>query len=419
MSEFAELSYCVAIEILSSFYFEGGPERRIVKIKNEDVPQSVELLYQDTLFLSDVDLFQAALKFRKFGPKAWISLPISKVQNLLFSVFENYYFNICKEIRLCKKNCLIDVVSDDVIKKFGKFLLNSELFSPLVNEFYFPLTILQVCREMKFSKFEIMEGQKIFELLETEFVSKYFPKDKISSWILVKSYNYSEANKIKRIILGAIALSMPRLQRTQTNLRKVISGHIEIVVEPTLYTGECHTPQVSDILLKDSDQSWLEELNRLLVSNSKIDKRKRKSLEYYCRSWSMDDVTRCSFLFMALDALYGQGVSSNKEAFVSGVQSVAPKEIPEQRLKDIWDLRSQFLHGGAPDVFSATKYYDYCKRYKVDALLDVELIAEKCLRKDIFDGYEIEREDQFSTIFDEMRSQGIVPEVDPYRTIFD
>jgi hypothetical protein len=138
-------------------------------------------------------------------------------------------------------------------------------------------------------------------------------------------------------------------------------------------------------IVMEKDHSWLAVLASKLLNTNQDIRRQIRALEYYYRAWPLDASERFPWLFMALDAIFGDAARAT-EAVVDAIGIHAKGDFKYARLRLLLGLRSSVIHGGAPDVYDSKKYQRYYETYGEDPVHDLELIAAWCLRSLIFGG---------------------------------
>jgi hypothetical protein len=119
------------------------------------------------------------------------------------------------------------------------------------------------------------------------------------------------------------------------------------------------------------------------LNNEEKATRQVRALEYFYRAWPLDESERFPWLFMALDALFGEK-NRHTELMIAGVTKYASSEFNNERLKLLAQLRGSVIHGNAPDVYDAEEYQKYYSTYENDPINDLGQITAICLRSEIF-----------------------------------
>jgi hypothetical protein len=231
----------------------------------------------------------------------------------------------------------------------------------------------------------------------------------VTSWLGVHAALPPIARKTAASILGALALTKISRLRYQFSGREMYGGFCA-VDEGWTYTpsDDPHTPALmDDIVLTETDRSWLESLAELLASDALEARRRKRALEYFYRAWFLDPRERFPVLCMSLDSLVG-AESGHTAAAVRYVTSQIP-EVDEARLRLLLRIRGAVIHGAAPDVYDSTSYETYYVNYETDPIKDVELIVSRCLRDDIFHGTLRVHRDPNQELIEQMQRIGRLP----------
>lgn len=180
-------------------------------------------------------------------------------------------------------------------------------------------------------------------------------------------------------MLGALALLPHQFERYQFSWRKTFGGLCTFSGSLSMTSSDPHTPALSeDIIIGDTDYSWLTALSEKIASPAKVDKRQMRALEYFYRAWVPDPTRRFPTLFGSLDAIYGDAGSAT-QSVINAVGPVMGNAYDYERLKLLLGLRASVIHGGAPNVYESGDYHRYYERYEEDATRDLELIVARCL----------------------------------------
>jgi hypothetical protein len=147
-----------------------------------------------------------------------------------------------------------------------------------------------------------------------------------------------------------------------------------------------------DIVIDGNDHPWLTIMASKLTSIEKTVRRQLRALEYFYRAWPLDPTERFPWLFMSLDAIFGDS-SQATQAVINAIGQKPDPEFTYDRLRLLLGLRASVIHGGAPDVYESDKYHRYYETYGDDPIFDIELITARCLRSGLFDGAFIEHPD--------------------------
>jgi hypothetical protein len=237
---------------------------------------------------------------------------------------------------------------------------------------------------------ERLEGQKPEKwLVPTNFppiADKGNPRRQPKSWLGVHAPNVDVAFKIRSGILGAVALTPEPRRRHVFTLRSVFGGYCTVDRGHVAYGGKFspHTPPIGDdIVIAADDHSWLSEVDRLMQSSERDDRRKLFALEYFYRAWPLEKAARFPIFCMALDGVFGDAGRAT-QSIIDGVRETLGDHVDAARIRDLMKLRASVIHGGAPDVYDSSKYAKYYADYGADPIFDLELVVSECLRKRIF-----------------------------------
>jgi hypothetical protein len=93
-----------------------------------------------------------------------------------------------------------------------------------------------------------------------------------------------------------------------------------------------------------------------------------------------DDLERFLHFFFALDALFGER-GKVEQSIIDGVKQTFPMNISwEERIKKLFDLRSELVHGGASEISDWEELDSYRRHFKSQPLEDVKTAAMTALR---------------------------------------
>lgn len=123
----------------------------------------------------------------------------------------------------------------------------------------------------------------------------------------------------------------------------------------------------------------------------------------------MDESDRCFLLFMALNAIFGQGKGGFAVGMKTGVKETLSEDLPEKRLDALLGIRNTMLHGGAPDLFASSNYLEYAQNYSTDPSTDIQLLVAKCLRKHIFGDQFRPQDNPDAEIMQFAQAEGLLP----------
>jgi hypothetical protein len=93
-----------------------------------------------------------------------------------------------------------------------------------------------------------------------------------------------------------------------------------------------------------------------------------------------DDLERFLHFFFALDALFGER-HKVEQSIIAGVKQTFPMNITwEERIKKLFDLRSELVHGGASEISYWAGLDSYRRHFKSQPLEDIKIAAMTALR---------------------------------------
>ncbi|MGX9143776.1 hypothetical protein [Mesorhizobium sp. 128a] len=361
-------------------------------------------------------LQSAAIFAREKGPSFLRMLPMGQIENRLTNfVSENYWHMMDDAFFPRFTGPFSQVVSESAKAKLEEAIKGSDLFKAEDVLTIYPIVPLTVKEDFDGGAFFLIAPSSLAGKVPTAFPQKLllpnqFPpfsdhegdKHTPAAWLGTRAKTSFAAGKTKATVLGALALLPHHFERYIFTGRKVFGGRASF--EGGGYSFGFHaseTPPLSeDIVLTENDKSWLEILAKKLNSDQKQDRKHTKALEYFYRAWGPSPVARFPTLFMALDAIFGDA-SQATQAVVASVAPLIGPEYDYARLKKMMSLRGSVMHGGAPDVVESDKYHDYYVDYGEDPISDLENIASKCLRQEIFGSAMEERPHTYAELIKE------------------
>lgn len=410
-----------ADQILRSYYFQPGP-RRINR--NSNVVSSRASISLIDLFLPifvDLDSIRiAALMLRKLKPTQFGSTSIKVTENFIDESINPEIANFFEESLAHKEksvNYLAAITAEQRVRFYA--FIEQVLATKITTEtFSFPLDRICVQSNYDGDNFFILNGDDIGIDGTADIIGRIKEQHAINGWIGCSAPFPDIAQKTKRIVLGAISTRLAYGDRTLKTLRKPVDGFV--THNPLSWTS-CreHLPPIAyDIIIDKADFWWLDRIDNLLSSNTPSDRQLLKALEYFYLGWFLSRNDRVPFNLMSLDAVFGQGIKFNpitgdkigdRDKFVSGICEVFHEIIGTKRLNEIYGLRSQFFHGGSPDIYDSKKYDKYLLKYQCDPVLDIEYLAASCLRRILFGTeFEIQKNPYFDDV-EELKDRGILP----------
>lgn len=316
-------------------------------------------------------------------------------------------------------------VSASTRAAFAEALAASPLFAPRTSTVLFPLVTVRIQAGFQGDTFFFCAPDGLASALADPSADRWldpgvFPPLKAPdmpvkspvSWLGVRAPNVAVARKMRAGILGAVSLTPEPRQRHSFSGRSVFGGFFTVPGR-SMNLGDAHTPPLmSDIVLGPDDIAWLTEVDRLLTSKARADRRRLFALEYFYRAWPLDEAARFPIFCMALDGVFGEANQAT-QAVIDGVRGLLGEHIDAARLRDLMTLRAAVIHGGAPDVYDSRKYGRYYETYLADPVFDLELVVGACLRVRLFGEQMPPYQDASADILAELQAQGRAPR-DPY-----
>lgn len=401
--------YLQAIELLLSAMYrtrgDDGLENRFL------VGPPGALLWQKRIstfvFFRRRLLVRAALYVRKHGPPHLRFTAMNDIQGRLRSFAIEHYGLFANDTFLKQfEEPYSERIGGDVKARLAHLLAASELFNPGTLLTLYPLVPVVVESDFRSPLFFLLAPRSIDEhdtgVRSAAFAPEGFPPvkewdkpEKPLSWLGIRSPIVRASNKIKAAVLGALALTPHPRYRHQFSMRSMFGGlcSFDAIGRINLTFGEAHTPAMSeDVVVRQSDHDWLSMLAVKLEQTDASTRRQIRALEYYYRAWPLDSHERFPWLFMALDAIFGDSGRAT-QAIIEAVGRDGGAGFEYKRLRHLLRLRASVIHGGAPDVYDSDKYHEYYEQYGDDPLHDLEIIAAQCLRACIFEGALVEHPD--------------------------
>lgn len=353
-------------------------------------------------------LVRAALYVRKSGPLHLRSTAMNDIQSQLrdFAIANYGLFATDTFLRQFEES-YNERIGHDVKARLADLLAASELFSPRSCLALYPLVPVVVESDFRSAPFFFLQPRSVGEndtgVRAPAFSSEVFPPvakwdartERPSSWLGIRSPIIQASNKMKAAILGALALTPHPRYRYQFSMRGMFGGFCSFDAQGRLNItfGEAHTPAMSeDIIVRQSDHDWLSMLALKLERTDDSTRRQIRALEYFYRAWPLDSHERFPWLFMTLDAIFGDS-SRATQAVIDAIGQNGGTGFDYDRLRLLLRLRNSVIHGGAPDVYDSDRYHQYYEQYGDDPLYDLEVITAQCLRACIFEGALVEHPD--------------------------
>lgn len=383
------------------------------------------------LFYGDRAMIRTALFAREHGAPYLKALSVGTIRSLLTDfVVENYYLLASETLFQRFEESYAQRVSPETKQKLAIALAASPIFSPSTDSTLFPLLTVRVDSDFSSPAFFFRSPSHLLDEfpadLHRRLSGERFPPvldwkhrtEKPLSWLGVRSPALQASQKMKRSILGALALTPSLSYRYMFSGRSMWGGYCTVGGGCSLTFGEHDTPPLmEDIILTGGDRAWLSILANKLASPSKADARLMTSLEYFYRAWSLGPSERFPILCMALDAAYSE-VGHATAAVVDGVRETLGT-LDKKRLRDLLEIRASVIHGGAPDVYDSRKYGKYYTAYAEDPIRDMGLLVAACLRQKIFGDALHEHDEPYQDLLAEARQQGRIPQQKLQSSILD
>jgi hypothetical protein len=349
------------------------------------------------IFFRRQPLVRAALFVRQSGPVYLKSMSVADIQSLLRSFVTANYGYLADETFLQRFDVSFNEhLSDKTKATFANALASSDIFNPSEELTLYPLVPVRIEDDFSSPPFFLIGPASLLEQagVPRSWLPEQFPpfrdwkgrRETSSAWLGVRSPIIQASNKMKAAILGALALTPHPRYRHQFSMRAMFGGRLTIATDgqTVMSFGEQHTPGMSeDIVIRQADHAWLCVLAPKLLATESTDQRQVRALEYFYRAWSLDASERFPWLFMALDAIFGDS-SRATNAVIEAIRRHDEGAFEPERLKMLLKLRASVIHGGAPDVYDSEKYHRYYERYGDDPIFDLELITAQSLRSTIF-----------------------------------
>jgi hypothetical protein len=377
------------------------------------VPMSWGLpIYLDTSRLS-----KAAILLRSLNAKTFGSIPFGQTLSYIDGLFCSH---ISKFLNARAPHNVdvhyLELIVGDKLSDFNKFAVDQILKGPAVKTNSFPLCQIRVDDSYHGTEFYLV-GDGDLDIGKLEDIANVSSRMKISAWIGCSAPFDELTHKIKRVALGAIALRLSHVNRTQKTIAIAPTGflnHNDLSWSSSIE----HVPPIGDeIVIGTAEHWWLAKIDEILGSAEKVTRRLRKALEYHYFGWFRSDNERVPFNFMSLDAIFGQGNEPSGVKLKRGILNTLDMNLDETRLDDIFLIRNQFIHGGCPDIFDSSLYESYLKKYNCDPTIDIDYLTASCLRKSTF-GTQFEMQPiTQEKILNQLRSSGILPSAPEQLTI--
>jgi hypothetical protein len=362
------------------------------------------------VFYSRVGLAKAALFARQGGPLYLRSLPISEVEGKLTDFVSDTYWAMAPHVwGQFFDGSYASRVPSTVRDQLARLLASCPLLSPTDFPTIYPLVPIIVKADFETQPFFLISAESLSPRLvgmERGLAPTQFPPiaswegriERPASWLGIRSPAQSSANRMRNVVMGALALLPHPLERHMFSGRHMFGGSVSFRESVSFLFGRPCTPAMSEnLMIEPSDAPWLELLALKLIDSSVPVRRQMRALEYFYRAWPLPEVERFPVLFMALDAVFGDA-SHHTQAVVDSIGSSIGAGYDVKRLKLLMKLRAAVIHGGAPDVYDSTNYAKYFEDYGQDPVDDLERIAARCLQAVVFEGKQASRRHTYADL---------------------
>ena len=94
----------------------------------------------------------------------------------------------------------------------------------------------------------------------------------------------------------------------------------------------------------------------------------------------MNGIHQFLYFFIVLDALFGV-IGNVEESIKKGISSYLTEPEWQKKIKKLFDLRSELVHGGSSYIEEWKGYDSYVNHFNSSPERDIEIAATKCLRE--------------------------------------
>lgn len=240
---------------------------------------------------------------------------------------------------------------------------------------------------LDFVTFKDVEGHKILdidppkswlacEILGTENKARFYASLFMRKFIAVLFSFLSESNQHATTKSmrkkNSYCLQIPSANSNIGLSRKYVS--IGILIHPIINEIE-----LSESIL-DTINNWYNQSRKL-----DYDKYQRVSKASHFLNYAliMDGIHQFLYFFIVLDALFGI-IGNVEESIKKGISSYLSEPEWQQKIKKLFDLRSELVHGGSSYIEEWKGYDSYVNHFYSYPERDVEIAATKCLREYVF-----------------------------------
>ncbi|EDQ34038.2 hypothetical protein HPDFL43_06275 [Hoeflea phototrophica DFL-43] len=358
-------------------------------------------------------LILASLFLREKQNRIFDAVPISTIDSFIDEVFCNEIYDfVSKRHHLERDNCYFDSFNSDDLTKFVGSIGCRIFNGPPPKTYSFPVSCLNVSSPYHGDEFYILNEEEVDHGREDGVIANSINDQTVDGWVGFSAPFTEVAQKHKRIVMAAVSLRLGRTERTQKTIAQPPNGFLThgIAEDLSWSTSTEHAPQLGyQINIETEDHYWLGKIDGLISSDTKPDRRTRKSLEYFYYGWFRSDNERVPFNFMAIDALFGQGSGPTGFKIKTGIMNNIGQIIDENRLDQIILIRNLFVHGACPDIYDSSIYKDYIKTYGFDPTVDIDYITASCLRRFIFgENFKIQPNPYYDDL-EKLKTRGIFP----------
>lgn len=381
---------------------------------------AVEIFFRRTL------LIDAAVHLRRNGPAFFRYLSLNSAMTDLRSfVTDNFW--ILRSLVTFKKaeTSYLARASNEQVDLLAEKLAQSPLFAPEPFQALYPLVPVTAGVSFHGENFSILDavalGKDAFlsKAIGANFLPEQFPpfkdwngvKEKPSSWLLIKVPHKNIGRKFCAAVLGGAALTITGPRRYQFSGRHMFGGRCSFS-KSSGYSVNFQNPLtpalMENIVFNADDHPWLKILDEKLSSNSDTEIKAINALQYFYRTWFLDNAERFPISCMALDSVLGENASTT-ESVITGVRSLLGDQVEWDRLSLLMSLRGSVIHGGAPDVYESKKYLKYYAKYGDDPISDMDVVLSECLRRKLFNGSFRAQPDPHQDIIAKAREMGRIP----------
>jgi hypothetical protein len=356
------------------------------------------------IFYSRQGIVEAALFVRANGPPHLRQMAVQDVQRMLTTFVVENFWQIGNEVMFADvPGSFAASVSWQTKNVMTGLLASSSIFKPASELTIYPLVPVRVEDDFESTAFSFIRPASLTHVWlgihprNSLVPDRFSPfredahRELVTSWLGVSAPTFQLAEKRKGVILGALALTLPRHERKLFSGRHNFGGRCTFSSQVTESFGEPSVPPLMhDATVGAKDHRWLTLLAQKVISEANTDVKHCRALEYFYRAWPLRPNESISHLFMSLDSIFGDA-SAATQVVIDALAKHGGTAFPYERLRLLLGLRNSVLHGGAPDVHDSTKYHRYYETYGADPIVDIELIAAQCFRAVIFDGLLEER----------------------------